>query len=425
MTERDKQISDWLVGLVQIIFGFVLAEGLSRYDSVIRHPISGGNFVATLALFTIYMTSTLSWIDWHRTMALNPYVLNPKGPDKSKRLLEELRLVSDLLVVLVYSIMLLAIEEFKGGEPGTVELFLRGFPIIFLVYLFSGILRRLAYGPRASSLNLILIFGLAFAALWLSYGVVDARYFSEQSRVLDGIAIALAAALMVSYRWVRRVVRASKEEKKRRGHVIGVDVDGVLSNQIWGILPILKRKYGTQLTYEDITEWALPVGPSDLALEISQALRQREYLASMPVHPGARAMVDALYERHRVVVITARPPEATSATEDWLRANGFSFDEFVNVKESGKSAGAVDVLIDDFPGNIREHLSVTNGKAVLVDQPWNRRRDDLQAFIAEGRLLIAERLDQVFDLVEGLLSVPSPGPVDEMNAELVERSPRA
>ena len=56
------------------------------------------------------------------------------------------------------------------------------------------------------------------------------------------------------------------------------------------------------------------------------------------------------------------------------------------------SVGATDVLIDDYTGNVLEFLTNTDGVAVLVDQPWNRERADLESFVKAGRLFVVSNL---------------------------------
>lgn len=74
MKTEENDTSEQLVRLVQIIFGFVLAQGLGRYEDLILNPVSScENFIKFLALVTIYLTTILSWIDWHATMKLRPY----------------------------------------------------------------------------------------------------------------------------------------------------------------------------------------------------------------------------------------------------------------------------------------------------------------------------------------------------------------
>jgi 5'(3')-deoxyribonucleotidase len=182
--------------------------------------------------------------------------------------------------------------------------------------------------------------------------------------------------------------------------IVGIDLDGVLGDQISDVLPRIKQRLGIDLRYEDITEFRLPLGSTDLAAEIQDAQRDEAYLREMPPHKGAAGLVAELRRKYRVVLITARPGASRAATESWLRANGFEFDDIVNAEESKKSIYGVDALIDDYTGNIADFLEHTEGLGLLVDRPWNRRdREVLEKWIAEGRASIVPNL---FEIAEHL-----------------------
>lgn len=186
---------------------------------------------------------------------------------------------------------------------------------------------------------------------------------------------------------------------------IGVDLDGVLANQIEGVLPRIRELYDIALTYEDITDWQLTTGPSDIAVEIVRSLTDESYVTGMPVHAGAGKMLDCLRQRHRVVIITARGPHALEWSERWLRAHRLHYDEIIGAKEAKKSIHGTDALVDDYLGNVQEFLASTQGVAVLVDQPWNRAgREVLDPHLSAGRLAIAPSLSKVCSLVNELLS---------------------
>ena len=94
---RDPGSVDWLseqlVRLVQLVFGFVLAEGLGRYAEVVLRPWHDGNRLTALALFGVYVTTIMSWIDWHGTVARYPYDF---GERHGVRVADRLRFGADL-----------------------------------------------------------------------------------------------------------------------------------------------------------------------------------------------------------------------------------------------------------------------------------------------------------------------------------------
>jgi 5'(3')-deoxyribonucleotidase len=397
MDDLDRKISDQLVRLIQIFFGFVLAQSLSRYAEVVLDPLSKNHFIAAFALLTIFTTTILSWIDWHITMGLRPYNLSPKN---NRRIIDELRLLSDILIVIFYAYILLAIENFSTQPNKSMSQYLWGFFLVFLGYFFSGWLRQKSYGSLASKLKLIDIFGGIYFILALLYKVLFDSLNQGNRTILNFAWIFLALITMVAYRWTRRTERIISSKNKLTGLKIGIDVDGVLANQIIGAIPKIKRRLGITLSYESVTEWNLPVGKTSIDQEISLAMEDQEYVLSMPSHPFASRVVNELYKNHSIVIITARPSQAEEWTKLWLLRAGISFDSIKSVKEMKKSQLATDILIDDYIGNIREYLDGTIGFAILLDQPWNRNRSDLSHFIYNGRLSVISSLRELPDIVK-------------------------
>lgn len=401
MTDRDRRISDQLVRMVQIVFGLVLAQGLLLNQEVILHPFNEKNIVPLCALASIFIMTFFSWVDWHTTMELNPYNVNTHY---HYRYAELMRLGLDLLVVIVYAYLLFSIEEIKKSPTEGISSFLLGFIFIFILYFFSGLTRIITYGRVASKLRLITVFGLLYLLLYVEYGRID-NYLSQQNRhfiTLDFLtAIVFALFIMITYR-VTRYMAKKRDRKKRKesGLLVGIDIDGVLANQIYGIIPRVLIRLGISLSYEDVVEWELPLGESDIASEIFLALEDKNYVLGMPVHDGAQEGVDKLFSMNKVMIITGRPPSTRQFTEQWLLNNGFSYDELVHAKEGNKSSHRPDVLIDDFIGNIREYLENSNGKAILIDQPWNRERNGLHNFIEEKQLFIVNNILEAVPIIE-------------------------
>jgi uncharacterized HAD superfamily protein len=181
---------------------------------------------------------------------------------------------------------------------------------------------------------------------------------------------------------------------------VGVDLDGVLANQVIGVLPRVKATFGVVLTYDEIVDWQLPIEgnglSSDIAKEIVAAQADRAYVLTMPVHEGAREMLDELGRKFRIIVLTARSGDALDWSVEWLRLNDLPFDDLAGSKEAMKSEHGVDALVDDYLGNVEEFLKNTTGPAVLVDQPWNQlNRDELSEYAAANRLATVSRLSDV------------------------------
>jgi 5'(3')-deoxyribonucleotidase len=406
LTDRDRRISEQLVRLVQLVFGVVLAQSFNVFQDVLVHPLGSGHWLAAVALLTVYTTSVLSWIDWHTTMVLRPYNFNTHN---RYRLIEQLRLFADLLVVIFYAYLLFTIRPFLSAPGADIGRHLLGYPLVFMGYAASGLARIRAHGRLASAQAPI--WGFLALYVGLNVGYASLAHTADR-RTLNAGAIAVAFALMVSYRITRRVLRARRTRKKEAGLTVGIDIDGVLGNQIAGVLPRVKRRLGLDLQYDDITDWRLPLGTeTDIAQEIIGAMEDPNYILSMPVHPGAREFLNMLYRRNRVILVTARPLAARDWTREWLEGEGLQFDELATATEMKKSFNATDILVDDYPGNVVEYLTNTPGVAILLDQPWNRDRAQLDPWVQKGRLFVVKSLGEAEPIIE------------RIRAEVAKRAP--
>jgi uncharacterized HAD superfamily protein len=391
MATLDAQrISDQLVRLVQIVFALVLAQSLFLFRPVVTNPLASVHRTAALALLTVFLTTVLSWIDWHITMEYHPY--------NTKRNIDYARLGADLFVVVTYAYLLFTIEPFMGHPDAHIGQHLLGYPAAFFFYLASGISRRLAYGPAASRIFPIVLFLMVYAGLAIAYNY--APLLENNPSLRNFYTLLFAIMVMISYRAFRIWYRKYLRKRKQAGLVIGVDVDGVIADQIDGVLPRVHEAFGLTLRVEDITHWRLPIGDSDISKEIERAQQNQDYVLSMKLNDGARSMLKALYQDNRVVFITARSPEAKEWTQQWVYNHGLPYDELLDSKEAKKSVHGTDVLIDDYLGNLMEYLQNTKGVAILVDQPWNRERDELRPLIDQGRVFVVSKLIEIPAVVD-------------------------
>lgn len=187
--------------------------------------------------------------------------------------------------------------------------------------------------------------------------------------------------------------------------LIGVDLDGVVCDQITPAVPLALELHGVELRYEDVTAYAHPIGDSHLGRLLWRAMEDEEFVVSMPSHPGASQMFAELAKLGRVIIVTARPPVCEPWTKQWVADQGLLHHEFVLGEQARKSAAGTDLLIDDYPGNLREFVDGTGGMGILVERPWNipaAERGVIDDLIAEGRVTIARTLTEVPALVRTL-----------------------
>ena len=385
MDESDQKYSDRLFWMVQTVFGVVLGSGLVLHRQVLLHPFDEKNWVAISMLLLIYTTTVWSWMDFSYTSVLNPY-----SPQQT---LERVRVLSDLFIVILYSVLWFSVEAVAGNPTHSLSQLLLGYVAIFVLYLISGYLRILQHGPKASRVKLMWLFLVLHAAVWVIYQ----RLYPQFSGVgLNLVTLSVLAGLVVLYRTCRRRL-ASKTRW------IGIDVDGVLADQVSPLLPIIKRQLGIELNYEDVKQWDLPVSTTNIAKLIEERHGDEDYVRSLPMHRGAAEIVRNLSKQHRIAVITSRSEKSDVWTKKWLEANQIPFDRFINTKEKHNTTFPVSVLIDDYLRNVTKFLHNTEGRVILFDQPWNRDRDELQKYLADGRLVIVRNWQEVASSLAALL----------------------
>lgn len=163
-----------------------------------------------------------------------------------------------------------------------------------------------------------------------------------------------------------------------KAYTIGVDMDGVLVDQITPVLPVIKKKYNVDLSYHDITEWELPVGGTDIKEIIEECLRDKNFTINMPIHENALDTIRILSRAYEIYVLTSREKLSDEWSREWLRRNELNYSELINCRVTGKAEACkengIDILIDDRIKNIIEFLLYSNGSAIRFIRPWNSNR---------------------------------------------------
>lgn len=388
-TEIQAEHSRRLFWVVQTIFSLILAKSLHTFNQCILAPFGDETYVATIGLLFIFGTTLWSWIDFSYTSIVMPYQIDKAG--------EKCRFVMDLAIVVLYEYLMLSTHNLVGNNSADIGGIFLGVFFIFGMYFASGLLRIWQHGVRASRLGLIFGFGVAYYLLFLVYHCF--RDFFPSPAAANVSCLLAAVMLMVIYRLVRAA-------KRKRVHWVAVDVDGVLADQITGILPEASAAAGRKVEYKDIREWRLPLGDTSIDKLIVKAQDNRRYVTSMPPIDGAQVGVKRLYQKYKISIVTARAPTASEWTKEWLRNNRIFSDEFENAKEGNKQNTAHEnaVLIDDYIGNVENFLTESDGYAILLEQPWNHDRKSLETFIRDGRLEVASHWDEIPEMTDRLMS---------------------
>jgi 5'(3')-deoxyribonucleotidase len=386
VSRASEEHSQRIFWVIQTIFGYLIGRSFHSYASVFV-PLQDSDIVTiTVALVTVYALTIWSWIDFSYTSIVAPYQFLKTS--------EKFRFLVDLMVVLTYSYLLAYVDSIKLKPSGEISGFLFANFIVFVGYLGSGYLRRIQYGSRASKVGFILLYLILFLISTAAYSV--AFEDSTNKIFINRTFIVITFILIVSYRLIRSI-------SGKRTFRIGVDVDGVLANQIVGVLPIIKKDFNIELKYEDIVDWKLPIKDSSIDRIIVNEQKHRSYVIGMPLHNGAKEVLSKLIQKYYVSIATARPPETDEWTKEWLAKNRISFDGYHNLREGFKHNVDFDVLIDDYPGNIKSFLEKHNGKAILFSQPWNHDTIEMSNYINEGRLFVVKKWDEIPELLRKAL----------------------
>lgn len=172
-----------------------------------------------------------------------------------------------------------------------------------------------------------------------------------------------------------------KRVKLNRRPRIGFDVDGVLTNLLDLILPLLNERYGANLTPDLVLEWdivAAIVPPQDLAAFWNEIGAPGYVHSRLQPYPGA---VDGY---HRIAmladpyIVTSHPHSATTwvyERQGWLYEQfGVPFNKINNTHAKYTFFG--DVFVDDKTENVvRWQQEHPNGIGVLWSHPYNEGAD--------------------------------------------------
>lgn len=367
-------LSDSFIRLIDIIFGLTITQGFVIYRNIIVSPDLS---ITSLSLVLVYATIILSWIYYHKSVANYPY---------NKSRWSRVRLFLDLIILLFYAYLV-----FVGQDLPRI---LVGLVAIFSVYSIDGIVRIAEWhDKKVSKPWLSCIFAIIFFEEWYVFSLKEITTISYAPWAILFVSL----GLIFGYRFIR----------SKLGYpaflVVGVDVDGVLGEQVPPVLKRIQNKgKGGNLTKDSITEWNYSIEGRDISEEIEEALLDPSFVEEMPIVNGSKPAMDTLYKRYHVVIVTSRPIETEQETKKWLRKN-FRFHEFINTRECGKNGLGLDILIDDNLENVKNFAS-SKCVALLFSQPWNRQFKDenLENLISTKRVIRCKDWNEVMKSISGV-----------------------
>lgn len=182
---------------------------------------------------------------------------------------------------------------------------------------------------------------------------------------------------------------------------IGVDVDGIIGDQVPHLLRRVRHKYGIRMRKSDIELWDQPMGRTSFVREMDEAVLDREFLLTMPLIPGAREGLSQLASRNFIMIVTSRPPSTDHMTAEWLRRKGLHFDELISTSKEPKENAPIDILIDDRLENVR-NFALTGRLAIMLSQPWNTDDQIVAELLKQRAVIRAAKWKEIVRAVEAL-----------------------
>jgi hypothetical protein len=207
-TAQEKDVSERLLDLIDILFGLVIVEGALYYRSILAAH-GHRNLPVVIALALIMYTAVRSFVDLHSLMEYAPYQIMTEEPRSCQwlcepvklRTLELWRLYTDFLIVAAYSVMLLRAHALLDDQAAGLRFLMWSFPALVVLYLFWGELFRQSAGRQQFKVSLLVWTLVGSIVIAIAYNLTwDLKLLAGHGTLRNVIFLALEAALMCGYR---------------------------------------------------------------------------------------------------------------------------------------------------------------------------------------------------------------------------------
>ena len=148
-----------------------------------------------------------------------------------------------------------------------------------------------------------------------------------------------------------------------------LDVDDVLMECCRPAAEIVRKKYGYDIRFEDMTKWAFTNFPEQVAQAMFEVMGQDEFIRLQTPCSGAVYLITELREMgHPVIIFSSIKPSKLSIRAEMIQKTFHVPDNDI-VLGGHKNLMNADIILDDAPINIQD----SNCKfPVLMRKPWNK-----------------------------------------------------
>ena len=174
---------------------------------------------------------------------------------------------------------------------------------------------------------------------------------------------------------------------------IGIDVDGVLADNMSTVAYIMNHNFGTHYRKENFSNWRtwhnelFGLEEKDIYKYLDQAWHDGG--AEIGTEESSVNIMKAIRRMSkigRVIVITRRTPTSWSDMTRWISRRDWPINDLVMVGKGGsKFDYNLDYLIDDKPSLINDRAKARSDTTILLrDQPWNQTLELDKGFYSEN-----------------------------------------
>ena len=153
-------------------------------------------------------------------------------------------------------------------------------------------------------------------------------------------------------------------------------MDSTVFHFVSELLDRYNRKYGDNVTHEDILDWEIRNHINNKEVDIIREFANGNFIYNTKPLPNAIQIINELKDKYHIIFLTASHPVQMYAKHIKLAKYFDWYDYRENlIISSKKSLCKGYALIDDALHNVVGNDSVEH--RILLDKPWNRKNDDV------------------------------------------------
>ncbi|GGD85276.1 5' nucleotidase, NT5C type [Paenibacillus nasutitermitis] len=155
---------------------------------------------------------------------------------------------------------------------------------------------------------------------------------------------------------------------------IGVDLDNTVLDATSAFLHYYNIASGFSLTHEDVNDFYLYrlYGWNETERDVVYHKYGSDIHWNSSPLPMAVEVLQQLFSKHQITIITARPLLFRDVTVEWLKHHKINYHNITLIENKLQECmdSNIDVLIDDGP-HYAEEFALMNKPVILFEQPYN------------------------------------------------------